>query len=304
MAEAAQNPVSQPEKVVITNRHGEKLVGLLHETGSKELVILCHGARSHKGDNIMTKLALALKKEGISAFCFDFAGNGESEGTFQFGQYWREVDDLHAVVQHFSGTNHTVSAILGHSKGGDEVLLYASKYGDVRTVVNVSGRYDLNGGLELRLGKNFMERIKKQGYLDIKDKTGTDKRAERGMDISSFSSYGIFSPQFLDIGFVAMLVGTFDCRVTEESLLDRMNTKMHESCLKIAKDCRVLTVHGSDDDVIPVGDALEFAKIIPNHKLHVIQGADHYYSDHQAELASTILEFLKAAFQEDKTTSN
>ncbi|PRQ46856.1 putative feruloyl esterase [Rosa chinensis] len=269
MAEAAQNPVSQPEKVVITNRHGEKLVGLLHETGSKELVILCHGARSHKGDNIMTKLALALKKEGISAFCFDFAGNGESEGTFQFGQYWREVDDLHAVVQHFSGTNHTVSAILGHSKGGDEVLLYASKYGDVRTVVNVSGRYDLNGGLELRLGKNFMERIKKQGYLDIKDKTGT-----------------------------------FDCRVTEESLLDRMNTKMHESCLKIAKDCRVLTVHGSDDDVIPVGDALEFAKIIPNHKLHVIQGADHYYSDHQAELASTILEFLKAAFQEDKTTSN
>ncbi|KAL6221977.1 hypothetical protein ACLB2K_005369 [Fragaria x ananassa] len=76
MAEAAQNPVSQPEKIVIANKHGEKLVGLLHETGSKELVILCHGARSHKGDNIMTKLALALEKEGISAFRFDFAGNG------------------------------------------------------------------------------------------------------------------------------------------------------------------------------------------------------------------------------------
>lgn len=56
------------------------------------------------------------------------------------------------------------------------MLLYASNYGDVRTVVNVSGRYDLNGGLELRLGKNFMERIKKQGYLDIKDKTGTNTR--------------------------------------------------------------------------------------------------------------------------------
>ncbi|KAL6226698.1 hypothetical protein ACLB2K_000659 [Fragaria x ananassa] len=269
MAEAAQNPVSQPEKIVIANKHGEKLVGLLHETGSKELVILCHGARSHKGDNIMTKLALALEKEGISAFRFDFAGNGESEGTFQFGHYWREVDDLRAVIQHFSRTNHTVSAIIGHSKGGDEVLLYASKYGDVRTVVNVSGRYDLNGGLDLRLGKNFMERIKKQEYLDIKDKTGS-----------------------------------FDCRVTEESLLDRMNTNMHESCLKIAKDCRVLTVHGSEDDVIPVGDALEFAKIIPNHKLQVIQGADHYYSDHQAKLASSILDFLKAAIQEGKITSN
>ncbi|KAK9947981.1 hypothetical protein M0R45_003573 [Rubus argutus] len=260
MAPAAQNSgnlvvafvncmvsVNQPEKIIITNRHGEKLVGLLHETGSRELVILCHGARSHKGDNIMTKLALALENEGISVFRFDFAGNGESEGTFQFGHYWREVDDLHDVIQHFSGTNHTVSAILGphvHHKltshqpdlsslasgkfnycfdigyhcientillhnvaaGGDEVLLYASKYGDVRTVVNVSGRYDLNGGLELRLGKNFMEVIKKQGYMDIKDKTGS-----------------------------------FDCRVTEESLLDRMSTNMHESCLKIDKDCRVLT---------------------------------------------------------------
>lgn len=41
----------------------------------------------------------------------------ESEGTFHFGHYWREVDDLHDVIQHFSGTNHTVSAILGHSKG-------------------------------------------------------------------------------------------------------------------------------------------------------------------------------------------
>lgn len=43
--------VNQPEKIIIPNRHGEKLVGLLHETGSRELVILCHGARSHKVDS-------------------------------------------------------------------------------------------------------------------------------------------------------------------------------------------------------------------------------------------------------------
>lgn len=42
----------------------------------------------------------------------------ESEGTFQFGHMRREADDLHAVIQHFSGSNHVVSAIFGHSKGG------------------------------------------------------------------------------------------------------------------------------------------------------------------------------------------
>ena len=34
---------------------------------------------------------------------------------------------------------------------------------------------------------------------------------------------------------------------------------------------RVLTVHGSDDEVIPVADAMEFDKIIPNHKLHIVR---------------------------------
>lgn len=41
----------------------------------------------------------------------------ESEGSFQFGNYWDEVDDLHAVAQHFRESNRVISAIVGHSKG-------------------------------------------------------------------------------------------------------------------------------------------------------------------------------------------
>lgn len=41
----------------------------------------------------------------------------ESEGSFAYGNYWREADDLRAVVEHFSGANRVVSVILGHSKG-------------------------------------------------------------------------------------------------------------------------------------------------------------------------------------------
>lgn len=39
--------VSQ-RRVVVPNKHGEKLVGVLHETGSKNLAILCHGFRASK----------------------------------------------------------------------------------------------------------------------------------------------------------------------------------------------------------------------------------------------------------------
>ncbi|CAE6075393.1 unnamed protein product [Arabidopsis arenosa] len=246
----------QEQRIVIPNRHNEKLVGLLHETGSTEIVVLCHGFRSNKNNQIMNNVAAAIEKEGISAFRFDFSGNGESEGSFYYGNYNHEADDLHSVIQYFSNKNRVVPIILGHSKGGDVVLLYASNYHDVRNVINLSGRYDLKNGIRERLGEDFLERIKQQGFIDVGD-------------------------------------GKSGYRVTEKSLMDRLSTDIHEACLKIDKECRVLTVHGSADEVIRVEDAKEFAKVIPNHKLEIVEGANHCYTEHQSQLVSTVMEFIK-----------
>ncbi|XP_031383366.1 uncharacterized protein LOC116197373 isoform X1 [Punica granatum] len=261
----AQNPVTKQQKVVIPNKHGERLVGVLHETGSKEIVILCHGFISNKEDTTMVNLAVVLEKEGITAFRFDFAGNGESEGTFEYGNYWREAEDLRSVVEHFKAENRDIPAVVGHSKGGGVVLLYASKYHDIGAVVNISGRYNMEGGVKERLGEDYMEGLKKDGFIDVKNKSGT------------------------------VLY-----RVTMESMMDRLNTNMHEACLQIDKNCRVLTVHGTKDEIIPVGDAIEFSKIIPNHELHTIEEANHGYSSHQTELATAVLRFIKSTLQENK----
>lgn len=270
MTTMAGDAVTEPQKTIILNDHGEQLVGLLHDTGSKEVVVLCHGFRSSKEHRTMVNLSVALENEGISAFRFDFAGNGESDGSFAYGNYMREVEDLRNVVKHFNGAQRIVTAIVGHSKGGGIVLLYASKCPDVQTVVNISGRYDLKTGVAERLGEDFMERIKKDGYIDVKcEKTGN------------------------------LLY-----RVVEEALMDRLNTNMHEACLRIDKDCRVLTVHGSADEVIPVEDAYKFSKVIPNHNLHIIEGANHSYTEHQAQLVPVVVGFIKACLQQDKETSS
>ncbi|XP_042051017.1 putative uncharacterized protein YDL057W isoform X1 [Salvia splendens] len=258
----AESPVGMQQRIIIPNKQGQKLVGVFHDTGSEKLAVLCHGFRSSKESNMMVNLAAALEKEGISAFRFDFSGNGESEGPFEYGNYAGETEDLRSVVEYFTGVERVPAVVLGHSKGGSVVLLYASKYHDIGAVVNVCGRYDLKSGLERRLGANFMETLKKDGYIDVKTKSGA-------------VSY----------------------RVTEKSLLERVNTNMHEACLKIDKGCKVLTVHGSADETIPVNDALEFAKIIPNHELQIIEGADHKYSSHQDELTSVVLRFVKESLQ-------
>ncbi|XP_062088830.1 uncharacterized protein LOC133795397 [Humulus lupulus] len=192
----------------------------------------------------------------------------ESEGTFELAHYRREADDLRAVIEHFSSTNRVIPGIIRHSKGGWSVLMYASKY-DVCTVVNVSGRYDLKRGIVKHLGEDIMQKLGENGYKDLKDENGG-------------ASY----------------------RVTKECVMDLPNTNMHATCLHIDKDCKVLTVQGSEDELTPVKEAYEFAKIIPNHKLRIVEGAGHGYITHQAELASIVLEFIKASLEQDKPASS
>ncbi|KAL4295153.1 hypothetical protein GQ457_12G022360 [Hibiscus cannabinus] len=249
----AQNPVNEQRRLIITNKHGEKLVGRLHETGSKEIVVLCHGAGSNKDDNIMVNLAAALEKEGISGFRFDFSGNGESEGSYRFNDLYREADDIRSVIQHFSGENRVVSAILGHSK--------VSRY-----------PYSCKCFRPLRLDERPHRNLRRKLY-------GKNQEGWIHRDIKR---------------------GDVELRVTEEDLMDFLRIDMREACLKIDKDCRVLTVHGTDDEINPLTDALEFAKFIPNHRLRIIEGADHRYTSHQVELASTVVNFVKSALRQDE----
>ncbi|XVF35330.1 hypothetical protein REPUB_Repub18cG0136300 [Reevesia pubescens] len=253
----------EQQRIVIRNSPGENLVGILHETGSKDLVIICHGFQSKKERIPMVSLATALEREGISAFRFDFAGNGESEGSFMYGNYRREAEDLRDVVQHFRKKERLLNAIIGHSKGGNVVLHYASKYNDAPTVINISGRFHLEKGIEGRLGKDFLRRIKQNGFIDVKNRKGK-----------------------------------FEYRVTEESLMDRLTTDTHAACLLIDQNCRVLTIHGTADKIVPAKDALEFARFIRNHKLHLIEGADHEYTSHQDELATVVLDFMRAVCED------
>lgn len=46
----------------------------------------------------------------------------ESEGSFQYGNYYREVEDLRAVVQHFREEKYVITTIVGHSKGQITVM--------------------------------------------------------------------------------------------------------------------------------------------------------------------------------------
>ncbi|KAK2643966.1 hypothetical protein Ddye_019161 [Dipteronia dyeriana] len=111
------------KRLVIDNYNGEKLVGVLHETGSKDAVIVCHGFQSWKKRIPIINIAAAFQRQGTENL--------------------RAVD---AAILSCLGTR-LITAIIGHSKGGNVVLLHASKYNDIPVVVN------LERGIEGCLGQ-------------------------------------------------------------------------------------------------------------------------------------------------------
>jgi len=84
------------------------------------------------------------------------------------------VKEFSAQVFHNSPFLFVKSLTIMVSAGGNVVLFYASKYKDIHIVVNISGRFNLVRGIEGRLGKRFMQKIKQDGYIDVKNKRGEE----------------------------------------------------------------------------------------------------------------------------------
>jgi hypothetical protein len=90
---------------------------------------------------------------------------------FQYGNYYKEVDDLHDVILHFKKHNYDTHAIAGHSKGGNVVILYASMYQGIPSVINICERFNLKHGIGDRFGNDYMDHMNKHGFIDMRDKT-------------------------------------------------------------------------------------------------------------------------------------
>lgn len=74
-------------------------------------------------------------------------------------------------------------------------------------------------------------------------------------------------------------------------LQDRLDTDMAAAAKKIRLS-EVLTIHGSNDRVIPVEDAYRWGDLVTHHALKVISGADHNFvaSEHAEQLCAAVVE--------------
>ena len=102
----------------IRNKQGEKLDYSLHtptEKSSEAIAVIGHGVTANKDREFLVTLGNALAESGIEAVRFSFSGNGKSEGDFRSSCPTKEVEDLKAIIDVFSGRE---IIYVGHSMGG------------------------------------------------------------------------------------------------------------------------------------------------------------------------------------------
>jgi len=171
------------------NSKGQALAGVMHipsGSGKFPAVILCHGFSGDKAGKyrLRVRLARELCKNGFAVLRFDFSGHGDSEGEMDDVSITRELDDLGCAISFLKSRPEAdieKIGIVGHSFGGEIVILKASENKELKAVVLLApvvdpqlnmlmdGRFEENLALARKQG--FAERashkIKKQYYEEL-----------------------------------------------------------------------------------------------------------------------------------------
>ncbi|MEO6906594.1 MAG: alpha/beta fold hydrolase [Abditibacteriaceae bacterium] len=222
-------------------------------------VVLCHGFTGTRVEphQLLVKAANALTEAGIIAVRFDFAGSGESDGEFVNMTPETEVQDAINILQW-----------LGAQSGVDrsKIGMIGLSLGGLVTACAAS-RTKLPAAIALwsataHMGDRMKERATLESSMQLQEKGCIDLKGN--------------------------LVGR-----------EFLENALQINPLQEAKqyDGKVLIVHGTADQSVPVSEAKEYAEAFAQCQptLHMIPDADHTFNSQnwEAELIKTTTEWMK-----------
>lgn len=232
-------------------------------------------------------LHFALK--GFRVIAHDRRSHGRSDQTAAGNDMDTYADDLAAVLSALDVNN---AVLVGHSTGGGEVAHYIGRHGTGRVAKAV-----LVGAVPPRMSKS--DAYPNGLPLDIFDGIRAGVAANRSQFYLDLTTpfYGFNRPgknvndglrlDFWRQGMAGGIVGQYAC-IHEFSEVDYT-----DDLKKI--DVPTLFIHGSDDQIVPIGHAAELAvTLVPNGTLIVYDGADHGLAQtHADRFNADLLAFIQ-----------
>lgn len=251
----AQKPATT-EKVSIRGHHGNLAAIIERPAGADKvpMVVIMHGFSGNKNEPLHQTLAKKLADKGIATLRFDFNGHGESEGEFQKMTVPNEVEDALCVCSYAASLPWVKSiSIAGHSQGGVVASLVAAK-----------------------LQKQVKKLVLMAPAAVLRDD------AIRGNTMGAFYN-PINPPEYVEIFGGALKLG-------RDYILEARNLRIYETARNYkGKAC---IIHGTGDVVVPFTYGERYAEGYRKPTLHLIDGADHVFSQHTDTVTDIATLFL------------
>lgn len=247
-------------KLKIKNDRNENLSALLKTAGrpesSKALVIVCHGFSGTKeGGGSALIMGERLANLSFSTLLFDFAGRGQSEGKKEEISLSNQIEDLGAVVREARDLGFEKLILNGRSFGGSTALGYAAKDQQIAGLCTWAA---VAKPLEL-FTKRLEESLEEPGQALV------TLAGEEG-------SLKVKRSFFQDLKHYNL--------VKEASLIAPRH---------------FLIIHGTEDETVPCEEAVLLYEAAAHPKeLALIEGADHRFSAHRAEVWRVFFKWLAA----------
>lgn len=233
--------------------------GVIHlpdHRGPHPVIVICHGFKGFRKWGFFPYTAETLAASDLAVITFNFSMNGVGEDGEAFTElhkfarntYSREQEDLHVLFQQLNDGNVPFSeeldmkqtALLGHSRGGANSLLFAMDHPTIRGVAlwNSVSRVDF-----------FSDDLKQ----DILAKgTGTILNARTGQEMP-------ISREVLD---------DIEANKKRFDLLGRLSEYKQP----------ILILQAAQDPAVSVQTAKSIDQRAPRSQLHIIQEAGHTFN--------------------------
>lgn len=244
---------------IVLQRDGLNLVGEREEPFGEvyDMALIMHGITADKNRPLLREIADRLRDENVASVRFDFNGHGESDGKFEAMTVLNELADAQTF------------------------LSYAQTDPHVRSIFLVG--HSQGGVIASMLAGLYPDLVKKVVLL-------APAAVLRDDALNCNTQGSQYNPNHIPdlVPFKQRNLGGFYLRTAQQLPIYEVSSKFTGP---------VSIIHGTNDQTVPLKYAQKYEEVYANSQLHLIQNADHKFSEpYQKQAAALTADFLKPAF--------